>query len=188
MIRRLLLLLIAVVLTLVAGCSEEPTATPEYQALEQELAAVETKLASTQVQAVAAEQELAKLVAVAETINVAPPQELADLINAWFAALEQGDDSVLDLYVAEGYHLYGDKRFEYDELVGHLAGGGVDHQWITGPVLIAEDSDGRYVVARGMRNTTVDWSNASALLFEIVTTPEGELQIVQTAWFYDSEW
>ena len=116
------------------------------------------------------------------------PPELARLVDDWYAALEQGDDSVLDLYVAEGYHLYGDTRFEYDEIVGHLSGGNIEHEWITEPMLVAEDADGRYVVVRGMRNTSPIWSNASALLFEVVTTPDDELRLVQTAWFYDSEW
>ena len=118
---------------------------------------------------------------------LAPPQ-LAGLVDDWFAALEQGDDSVLDLYVAEGYHLYGDTRFEYDEIVGHFSGGSIEHEWITDPMLVAEDADGRYVVVRGMRNSSPMWSNASALLFEVVTTPDDELRLVQTAWFYDSEW
>lgn len=72
--------------------------------------------------------------------------------------------------------------------MGHLSGGGVEHEWITEPMLVAEDADGRYVVVRGMRNTSPTWSNTSALLFEVVTTPDGDLRLVQTAWFYDSEW
>ena len=42
------------------------------------------------------------------------PAELAALIDDWYAANERGDGSVLDLYVPEGYHLYGDQRFEHD--------------------------------------------------------------------------
>ena len=125
-----------------------------------------------------------------EDSSVAAPEGLATLIDDWYAANDRGDGSVLDLYVAEGYHLYGDQRFEYDEIVNHLSGGDmeIEHEWITEPLLIAEDDDGRYVVVRGMRTRNPVGSNASALLFEIVTTPEGDLRIVQTAWFYDSEW
>jgi hypothetical protein len=120
--------------------------------------------------------------------EVTAPDELAALVDEWFAALDRGDDSVLDLYVSDGYHLYGDQRFDYDEIVAHLSGGSVQHEWLTEPLLIAEDADGRYVVVRGMRNSSPVWSNASALLFEIVTTTDDELRLVQTAWFYDSEW
>jgi hypothetical protein len=81
----------------------------------------------------------------------------------------------------------GDQRIEYDEIPAHLSSGGLETEWITEPLLIAEDEDGRYVVVRGMR-ILGSWSNASALLFEIVTTADDELRLVQTAWFYDNEW
>ena len=61
--------------------------------------------------------------------------------------------------------------------------------WITEPLLITDEGDGRYVAVRGMRNTNPGiWSNASAVIFEIVTTGDDELRLAQTAWFYDSEW
>jgi hypothetical protein len=177
---------------LVVGCSADPTTTDEYQLLQQELATARSNLTAAEASLSAVEEELANLPTVAAEADTASatsaPPELAGLVDDWFAALELGDDSVLDLYVAEGYHLYGDTRFEYDEIVGHLSGGGIEHEWITEPMLVAEDADGRYVVVRGMRNTSPMWSNASALLFEVVTTSDGELRLVQTAWFYDSEW
>jgi hypothetical protein len=190
---------LAVLIGLVAGCSTDPTSTDEYRALERELAAAESSLtaaesslATVEANLSTVDQELAALLEAADetpagSIMPAPP-ELAGLVDDWFAALHQGDDSVLDLYVAQGYHLYGDTRFEYDELVAHLTAGPVEHEWITEPMLVAEDADGRYVVVRGMLNTGVGWHNASALLFEVVTTPDDELRLVQTAWFYDSEW
>jgi hypothetical protein len=137
----------------------------------------------------ALEQQLAQAEAqlTASASTAAPPQ-LAALVDDWFTALGRGDGSVLDLYVDEGYHLYGDERYEYEEIPGHLEGGGVDHEWVTDPLLVAEDPDGRYVVVRGLRNSAEVWVNTSAFLFEIVTTPSGELRLVQTAWFYDSEW
>jgi hypothetical protein len=116
------------------------------------------------------------------------PEEIAALIDDWYQAVERQDDSVLELYVPEGYHLYGDERIAYDEIPGHLQGGGNRSVWITEPLLIAEDEDGRYVVVRGMSLTSGIGSHASALMFEIVTTPDDELRFVQTAWFYDSEW
>jgi ABC-type Fe3+ transport system substrate-binding protein len=35
------------------------------------------------------------------------PEELAALIDNWYAANDRADGSVLDLHVPEGYHLYG---------------------------------------------------------------------------------
>jgi hypothetical protein len=113
--------------------------------------------------------------------------EVSALIDDWYAALGRADGSALDLYVPEGYHLYGDQRFDHDEILAHLQGGGIKHEWITEPLLVAQDEDGRYVVVRGMRNTLPSSRpTASALLFEIVTTTDGELRIAQTAWFKDS--
>jgi hypothetical protein len=123
-----------------------------------------------------------------EGSSTVAPEELAALIDDWYAALDRGDDSVLDLYLPVGYHLYGDKRIEYDEIPAHLSGGSIEHEWITEPLLIAEDADGRYVVVRGMRISSPVWSNATALMFEIVTTADDELRFVQTALFYDNEW
>lgn len=193
MLRRLRLILpVALLMILAAGCSTDPTTTAEYQTLQQELATAESSLAAAEANLSAAEQELANLPTVADEADPEPttsaPPELAALVDDWYAALEQGDGSVLDLYVAEGYHLYGDTRFEYDQIVGHLSAAGIKHEWITEPMLVAEDADGRYVVVRGMRITSPIWSNASAFLFEVVTTPEGDLRLVQTALFYDSEW
>jgi len=177
MMRRLIagLAVLGLVLT---GCSSDPTASDEYVTLEQELAQTEAELVE-----VTAERD-----ALEKIETAVAPEELAALIDDWYEALDRQDDSALELYVPEGYHLYGDQRFEYDKIPGHLQAGGIEHVWITEPLLIAEDEDGRYVVTRGMHNTSPAWSNASALLFEIVTMPDGELRIVQTAWFYDTEW
>lgn len=121
--------------------------------------------------------------------DYAAPDEVEALIDDWYAANDRGDGSVLDLYVPEGYHLYGDTRYSYDEIPSHLGGdSNIEHEWLTDPVLLTEEDDGRYVVARAMRITSPGWSNASALLFEVVTTPSGELRIVHTSWFYDNEW
>ena len=122
--------------------------------------------------------------------DITASDELTALVDEWYAANDRDDGSVLDLYVAEGYHLYGDQRIEHDEIVAFLSAGsrGIRTEWITEPLLIAEDEDGRYVVMRGMQLTSGIGSHASAFLFEIVTTPDDELKIVQSAWFYDSEW
>ena len=184
--------IIPFVVTLVlvmAGCSSsDPTTSDEYAALEQELAQTEAELTevTTERDALAGQAETAAASS-SQAGAVVAPEELAALIDNWYAANERADGSVLDLYLPEGYHLYGDQRIEYDEIPAHLSSGGLEHEWITEPLLIAEDEDGRYVVVRGMR-ISGSWVNASALLFEIVTTADDELRIVHTAWFYDNEW
>ena len=188
---RTIVAIVAVLLLVVAGCSSsDPTASDEYQALEQELAQTETQLAEMTVERdVLAEEPLAVAVASEEAAGFVAPEEIAALIEDWYAANDLGDGSVLDLYLPEGYHLYGDKRFEYDEIVGHLSGGPAENEWITEPLLIADEGNGRYVVVRGMRIMfTGIYPNASALMFEIVTTPDDELRFAQTAWLYDNEW
>jgi len=188
---RIIPLAIAILLVVIAGCSSsDPTASDKYAALEQELAKTETELAGVTAELDAQVTETATAEAAAEESSDAPaPDEIATLIDDWYAALDRGDDSVLELYVPEGYHLYGDTRFEYDEIPGHLSGGDIEHVWITEPMLITDEGNGRYVAVRGMRNTNPGvWSNASAVMFEIVTTADDELRLVQTAWFYDSEW
>ena len=182
--------MLIVLLLLVAGCSSaEETLSDEFVAIEGELAQAEAQLAEITAERDAlAEAVSANAVSSEEVAATVAPDELVALIDDWYAANDRGDGSVLDLYVPEGYHLYGDKRFDYDEIPAHLSGGSVEHEWITEPLLITADPDGRYVVVRGMRNSSAVWSNASALLFEIVTTADDELRLVQTAWFYDSEW
>jgi hypothetical protein len=182
-------------LLLMAGCSSsDPTTSDEYAALEQELAQTNEELAQTEVQladitverGVLAAEATAAVVALEETDTVVAPEGLAALVDDWYAANDRGDGSVLDLYVPEGYHLYGTLRVDYDAIPAHLSGG--EHTWITEPLLITADRDGRYVVVRGMRNGSSASSNASALSFEIVTTADDELRIVHTAWIYDNGW
>ena len=125
----------------------------------------------------------------AQTDATVAPEDLAALIDNWYAANDRADGSVLDLYVPEGYHVYGDQRIEYDEIPAHLSGETSTHEWITEPLLITDEGNGRYVVVRGMRITIADiYPNASAVMFEIVMTPDDELRFAQTAWFYDNEW
>ena len=101
------------------------------------------------------------------------------LLDEWWAANERNDGSVVDLYAADGYHLYGDTKYSLDSLAAHLQLA-VNPKWITEPFLIVAESDGRYVVTQGMESAS--W--ASALTFEIVTTADGELRIAQTDWTY----
>ena len=115
------------------------------------------------------------------------PDGIDTLIDDWGSALEQGDDSVLELYLPSGYHLYGDMRFKGEDLVDHLAGNsGFSSEWITPTYVTADEGDGTYVVVRGIRNTEVatgaSW--ASAFAFEIETVAGGELKIAHTAFIY----
>ena len=54
----------------------------------------------------------------------APPEGVAALVDDWYAAAEAGDGSVTDLYLPNAYHLYGDQRFDLDDIAAHLEGGG----------------------------------------------------------------
>lgn len=114
------------------------------------------------------------------------PAEVTQLIDDWWAARERGDDSVLDLYLPVGHHLYGDMRVERDEMVDHLTSASWSHEWTTQPLLMADEGDGDYVVVRGIRNSLVstDISVASALAFEIETLADGDLKLAQTAFIH----
>lgn len=118
--------------------------------------------------------------------QLAAPNHVAVLIDDWYAANERGDGSVVDLYLPNGYHLYGDNRIELNDLTAHLSGGSFEHEWITDLILIVDEGDGRYVVARGMRNTGSGESSASSLTFEVVTTADGSLLLAQSAWLYEN--
>ena len=115
------------------------------------------------------------------------PDEVSQLIDDWWAALERGDDSVLDLYLPSGYHLYGDVRFKRETIVGHLTGQpDYSSEWTTPPYVMADEGDGTFVVVRGIRNTqtSTNTSWASALTFEIETVDDGSLKIAHTAFIY----
>ena len=116
--------------------------------------------------------------AAAATAAPTPPEEVAALIDEWSDALDRGDGSVLDLYTATGYHLYGSDRFTGEDLVNHLEAPGISHEWISDLMLAVDEGNGRYVVTRGMRNSGVV-TGVSSLTFEILTPTDGELRIAQ---------
>lgn len=118
--------------------------------------------------------------------TAAPPPDVVELIDAWYTAA--GDGSVADLYLPGGFHLYGDQRYNLDRIQAHLGTPGIGHEWITDTVLVSDNGDGIYVVIRGMRNTGLPVGPVeSNISFEIVTTPDGELRLAQTAWFKRTE-
>ena len=112
------------------------------------------------------------------------PDEVSQLIDDWWAALEQGDDSVVDLYLPSGYHLYGVSRIDRDRIVDHLTSESWTNEWTTRPFVMADDENGDYLVVRGIRNTLAGAgiSVASALAFEIETLGDGSLKIAHTAY------
>ena len=114
------------------------------------------------------------------------PDEVSQLIDDWWAALERGDDSVLDLYLPSGHHIYGDARFDLDEIVDHLTSSSWTSEWTTPPFVMADEGNGDYVVTRGIRNSLVDTdiSVDSAFAFEIETLLDGDLKISQTAFIH----
>lgn len=118
------------------------------------------------------------------------PDAVSAVPDAWFAALEQGDDSVLDLYVTGGFHQYGTVRYFGDDITTHLSSGTFTHEWITEPYVITNEGDDTYLVVRGMRNTVpaVGVSVASVLIFEIETGESGGPQIASSQWAKRTNW
>ena len=114
----------------------------------------------------------------------APPEPVAELVDDWLTAAEAGDGSVTDLYLPNGYHLYGDQRYDHDDIAAHLEGSNWEHEWITDTMLVADDDNGSYVVVRGMRVSNQVESDQSAMAFEVVTSDEGELRLAQTSWLF----
>jgi hypothetical protein len=130
------------------------------------------------------ETDLATVQAEAEQVAVSQadiPDDVAAVLDAWWAANEREDGSVVDLYLPNGYHLYGDQKFGVDEIAAHLGAEGWSHELIAGPYLVAAEPEGRYVVTEGVRNSLGGRSFASALTFELVTR-DGELKIAETGW------
>jgi hypothetical protein len=162
---------LVIAFALAAGaCGQDVTRSEEYQSLETENAALEEQLALT---------EGALADARGAGSGEAVPAEVVAVLDEWWAANERADGSVVDLYTSTGYHLYGDQKIPQDQLAAHLSGGST-HEWTTEPYLVATKPDGRYVVTRGVSLGFFE----SALTFEIVTAPTGELEIAQTAWPY----
>lgn len=112
------------------------------------------------------------------------PDDVASLIDDWWAANDRGDGSVVELYRIGGYHMFGGKRIAREDIADHLAQPGWTSEWISEPYLVVDEGDGRYVVVGGLRNSNVSSSSASAIVFEIKTDSDGQLQFAQTAWVY----
>lgn len=174
--------MILVVAVTLAGCSVDPTTSDEYRAVEQELAASEQQLAEQRAELSAALVALEDL-SEAKTVDRVPA-DVAAVIDGWWAANERADGSVVDLYEPTGYHLYGDQKISLENLAGHLNAPGYTAEWIAEPHLIAAEPAGRYVVTRGIRTSSGGMSFASALTFEIVTMPDGDLKIAHSDFAY----
>jgi outer membrane murein-binding lipoprotein Lpp len=187
--KRTIVASIAVLVLVVAGCSSsDPTASDEYQAIEQELAAAEQQLAETEQALAEAQQEASEpsskaSQAEAEISALTPPDEVVLLLEEWVAALNRSDGSVVELYRPNGYHLYGTEKIELKDVEAHLTGA-TANETITPPILIVDEGDGRYVVTQGYRNTVGGGKYASALTYTIVTEPGGELKIAYSEWTY----
>ena len=174
------MIMMTLVLALTAGaCAGDVTESDEYQDLEAELAAVEQELVDAETELAAARSEIG----VAAVADSDLPADVSAVIEEWWAANERGDGSVTDLYVANGYHLYGAQKVQGDALTAHFSNGSWTSERIAGPYLVVAEPEGRYVVTLGVRNTLGEGvsSAASALTFEIVTR-SGELKIAETDW------
>jgi hypothetical protein len=162
-----------------AACSADPTTSEEYNSLEQELIVAQEQIDDLETQLTAVTAERDELMA-----GPSVPAEVLAITDEWFEANERNDGSVVDLYASSGYHLYGDERIPRYELADHFSeGAGGDNEWITDPYVIADEGDGRYVIARGLRlNYFGSW--ASVLSFEIQETADGTPEIIHTQWMY----
>lgn len=175
--RRLIVTLMAFGLIL-GACSSDPTTSEEYLDLEQELTTAQGQIDDVESQLAAVTAERDELLA---DPNV--PAEVLAMTDEWLAANERKDGSVVDLYAPNGYHLYGAERISRDELVDHFGeSAAADHEWVTGPYVVTDEGDGRYVIVRGMRIDFGGSSYTSALGFEIEETADGTPEIVHSTW------
>lgn len=177
--KKIALLLGPALIVLVAGCSTDPTTTDEYLDLEQRWASTQEELLGARADLANAIEERDELMAELEV-----PDAVVDLLDDWWQANERSDGSVSDLYVANGYHQYGSQRISKDQLGEHFGSSEYEAEWITEPYLIAAEPEGRYVVSRGVRNSTGVMSFASALTFELEENSDGTLQILHSDWSY----
>lgn len=118
------------------------------------------------------------------------PDEVLSLTDAWFAANEAQDGSVVDLYVPRfGYHQLGTEQFRGEEIPAHLSGNATyEPEWIGDPVVLYEnDEAGRYIVSRPMRITGGGGAYESVMLFEAIRDADGDLLLAQTEWLYEHE-
>jgi len=179
---------------LAAGCSTDPTTTDEYQTLQQDLAATESNLAAAEANLNAAEQELANVSTVAAEANTVSdgvsqdvglgpvPDDVVALIDQWKQATES---SIVDLYTANGYHLYGTQKLSGDDIGPNVVEPAVTSETLT-PLLLVAGESGRYVVTQGVENTYGSGMAQSGVSWEIVADSGGTLKIAQSAWLYDN--
>ena len=174
---------VLVMVVTLSACATDPTASDEYVALEEQLQTMEQQLSTTAADLAAALASLDEVTTESEaTMEI--PAEVVALIDEWWAANDRGDGSVADLYTPSGYHLYGSEKVAQADFASQFNKPGGEAEWITEPYLIANQPEGRYVVTRGLRTSPGSRSFDSAFTFEILTMPDGELKIAQTAWLY----
>ena len=166
-----------------SACGADPTSSDEYAALKDELATTQQDLADTTNDLEQARADLEAAAATSGTTS-AVPADVAALVDEWWAANNRSDGSVTDLYLPSGYHMYGEQKVTRDGLVAHFSIPGYTHESISGPFLIAAEPEGRYVVTQGIRTALGTQSWTTALTFEILKAPDGELKIAQTDFVY----
>jgi hypothetical protein len=108
------------------------------------------------------------------------PDDVVALIDQWKQATES---SMVDLYTANGYHLYGDQKFSGDDIGPHLVNPAYSSEELT-PLLLVAGESGRYVVTQGVENSVGSSKYPSGVSWEIVTDSDGTLKIAQSAWLY----
>jgi hypothetical protein len=118
---------------------------------------------------------------VSQDVGLGPvPDDVVALIDQWKQATES---SMVDLYTANGYHLYGDQKFSGDEIGPHLVNPAYSSEELT-PLLLVAGESGRYVVTQGVENSVGSSKYPSGVSWEIVTDSDGTLKIAQSAWLY----
>jgi hypothetical protein len=169
-----------------SACGGNPTSSDAYVALKDELATTQQELAATtnDLEQARAALDAATAATAATGTTTAIPANVAALIDAWWAANNREDGSVVDLYLPSGYHMYGEQKITRDKLAAHFSIPGYTAESISGPFLIAAEPEGRYVVTQGIRTSSGSQSWASALTFEIQAMADGELKLAQTDFLY----
>jgi hypothetical protein len=110
------------------------------------------------------------------------PDDVVALIDQWKQATE---GSMVDLYTANGYHLYGTQKLSGDDIGPIVVDPAVTNETLT-PLLLVAGESGRYVVTQGVKNTYGSGKAQSGASWEIVTDADGTLKIAQSAWLYDN--
>lgn len=185
--KRTIVASIAVVAVVVAGCSSSvPTASDEYQALEEEHVIVEGQLAEAQQQLSDAAEEIAALHTAAWDTEEVPnqvPEEVVAVIDAYTRAVNTYDTTAMSAVLADDFTFqsYGDINDDYVSYVDmHYESLGFKYHPTGDPVGVR--SGNVFIVAEPGK---VVWNGNNGLGGFNVNTlvnVDGEWKLQQTRW------